>query len=78
VVCYSAAGLHNLVHLPYTPGDIDGRYLRHRPDDNRRRRADYNLPNPDSSCFSSFDHIKIVACFMFSSELKYGRRLMDD
>jgi hypothetical protein len=73
-----AAGLDKLIYLPYAPPDVDGRHLRHRLDDDRRRRADYNLPNPDLFRLSSFDHIKIVACFRLASKLKYARRPIGD
>jgi len=66
-----AAGLDKLVYLPYAPANFDSRHLRHRLDDNRCRRADYDLPNPDLFRLSSFDHIKIVACFRLASKLKY-------
>jgi hypothetical protein len=67
----SAAGLDKLIYLPYAPPNFDSRHLCHRLDDDRRRRADYDLGDPDLFRLSSFDHTEIVACFRPASKLKY-------
>jgi len=67
------AGFDKLVYLPYTTGNINGWHFCHRLNDDGSRRADYNPPDLDGFRFSSFEHIKIVACFMILSKLKYAR-----
>jgi hypothetical protein len=77
----SAAGLNKLIDLPYAAGNISGRDFRHRLDNNRGGRADFypaartcgnaSAGDLDDLCFSSFNHTKIVACFVDSGKSKY-------
>jgi hypothetical protein len=67
----SATGLDKLINLPDTAGNINRRHFRHRLDDNRGSRANFNRANFNGLCFSSFNHDKIVACPYCSGKLKY-------
>jgi hypothetical protein len=66
-----ATGPYKLIYLPHTACDLDCRHLCHGLDYDRAARTESYRADFGGSCFSSLDHMNIVACLVPASKLKY-------